>query len=83
VVLVYLREKLVQFRIGNSKSSPFKGSFQLRLVQFAVVVSIDAMKEREQLLLGPLDEYAELCTMCLSDMRKGRQSSDETYPRTE
>ncbi len=59
MVRVNLLEEAVELRLGHHQAGLCKGATQLRPVQLAVVVPVDAVEQRAQLLLGLFHERPE------------------------
>jgi hypothetical protein len=61
VVGIHFFEELVELGVGNGEAGSSKGGLQLALVEFPVVIAVDAFEELPELLLGMFDEDAEFC----------------------
>ena len=66
MIAINLLEKLVELRIGYSKSSSFECGLQFPLIQLAVIIFVNRKEEAIELVFGLLDKSAKLWCTCIS-----------------
>lgn len=59
MIFINFAEELVQFGVWYCKTSLFEGTSQLALIHLAILVSVDGVEQREELLFGSFNKCAE------------------------
>jgi len=83
MVGIHFFEELVELGTGDGEAGSSKGGRQLGLVEFPVVIAVDAFEELPELLLGVLDEDSEFWNgTSVWEMGDQRWEAGDTWQRT-